>query len=745
MKLIRAQVRMFRNILDSTAVEIDPNVTCLVGKNESGKTAFLQALYRFDPVRQNASFSIPEQYPAWLEKKHRQQGKELEKVHPIEVVFRLEPADRVALANLFGPGVLPADEISLAKDYANKWQYVDGSPFDEAAAVRFVADSIKGKKAIQKTAKSVTTFAELLALAREHKGKGAEYPQEVKAGGELEAAILKALGEKSFGEVAWSTLYKRIPSFLYFAEYAKLPYTAKIKELLQAEEKDLTDEQLTARSLLRLGGADDDYLLNPDYERRKRELENVSNALTADVKQYWSTNQDLRVQPDITQREEQQGNNRHVVIDELKIRVWDDRHGLSLPFDQHSTGFRWFFSFLAAFSEYEEKDPPVIILLDEPGLGLHAKAQGDFLKFIDERLAKRCQVIYSTHSPFMVQPGKLERVRVVEDKGREKGTIVSQDVFTTDPDTLFPLQGALGYDLAQHLFVGPNNLVMEGTSDLTYFIVLSDHLRDLHRTSLDPKWSPVPVAGADMIPTFVALLGHRLDVTVVIDARKEGNQRLAHLVNEGYLSKKPPGPRANGADADCRRGDQHPDRGRAGAGVGHRDTAVLRRVRQPAHPPPHHHRRAPQQEVVRVPPSERIPRRQPEGRTERADRRVGRPGGRRCEDLVQDAGGSRDQEDGVRDPKGDGGDLDSGVGDAGTVRRGRSPQDAGSLRQLRAGAHAAGLSGLRRGLPVPADRGAQGSLRAVPVDHGRHADPQDALEEEPESELRGRYPVLARR
>ena len=68
-----------------------------------------------------------------------------------------------------------------------------------------------------------------------------------------------------------------------------------------------------------------------------------------------------------------------------------------------------------------------------------------------------CSGIYTTHSPFMIQPGKLERARVVEDRGRDGGAVISADVLTTDPDTLFPLQGALGYDLAQHLFIGPDN------------------------------------------------------------------------------------------------------------------------------------------------------------------------------------------------------------------------------------------------------------------------------------------------
>jgi predicted ATP-dependent endonuclease of OLD family len=295
------------------------------------------------------------------------------------------------------------------------------------------------------------------------------------------------------------------------------------------------DDQ-TALSLLHMAGADDDYLLNPDYETRKRELENVANAITQDVLTYWTTNTDLRVLIDITQKTESRPNGQHSVIDELHVRMYDNRHMLSLPFGERSSGFQWFFSFLAAFSRYEYDDAPVIILLDEPGLGLHARAQKDFLRFIDERLSKRRQVIYSTHSPFMIQPGQLERARVVEDKGRETGSVISSDVLTTDPDTLFPLQGALGYDIAQHLLVSPDNIIVEGPSDFAYLTVISEHLKDLGRTALDDHWSIIPVGGADTIPTFVALLGLHLDMTVLVDSRREGHQRLATLAQNGFLS-----------------------------------------------------------------------------------------------------------------------------------------------------------------------------------------------------------------
>jgi predicted ATP-dependent endonuclease of OLD family len=213
------------------------------------------------------------------------------------------------------------------------------------------------------------------------------------------------------------------------------------------------------------------------------------------VLKYWTTNQYLRALFEITQKTVDTNRGQQAVLDELKIRLWDDRHFLSLRFDERSSGFRWFFSFLAGFSKYEYSKQPLIILLDEPGLGLHARAQHDFLTFIEERLAKRCQVIYSTHSPFLVQPGHLERARLVQDEGRDVGARVTSDVLTTDKDTLFPLQSALGYDLAQHMFIAPHNLVVEGTSDYTYLIVVSDHLRSLKRLGLDERWSVVPVGG----------------------------------------------------------------------------------------------------------------------------------------------------------------------------------------------------------------------------------------------------------
>src|SRR5438552_172962 len=113
MRLIEAQVHNFKSILDSTPVHIEPQITCIVGKNESGKTAFLHALYRSNPAHAGAKFSVQQHYPAWLEKQHRREGKVLEQSRPVRVTFELEAKDLSALESRFGQGTLTAKTITL--------------------------------------------------------------------------------------------------------------------------------------------------------------------------------------------------------------------------------------------------------------------------------------------------------------------------------------------------------------------------------------------------------------------------------------------------------------------------------------------------------------------------------------------------------------------------------------------------------------------------------------------------------
>lgn len=535
MELKSVEVQYFRNIINSGKVIINKDITCLVGKNESGKTAFLHSLYRLNPSRTNVSFSVPDQYPAWLKKRDRMQGKILEEISPVKVIFTLSVEDVKKIEETFGYGFIDTTlPITVGKTYSEK--IIFQVKTCESSFVAHIISKIDWPKGTKTEASKCKTILQLEEYAEKIKTDESYTEEQKPVSLKITAEISNFLKGKSIEDQLNNLLLSLLPKFLYMSEYSSLPYSVPIQKLLSTDPSQLNDSELTARSLLKLAAAEDDYLVNPDYERRKRELENVANALTQDVLRYWSQNPELRVLPDITQKTVSDPNGRKSAVDELKIRIWDQRHQLSLPFNEHSTGFQWFFSFLAAFSEYEYKKEKVIILLDEPALGLHAKAQSDFLKFIEERLSIKCQVIYTTHSPFMIQPGKMERIRLVEDKGQELGTVITVDVTTTDPDTLFPLQGALGYDLVQNFFIAPNNLIVEGTSDFTYMQVISDFFKETgKREALNEKWSIIPVGGVDLIPTFVALLGNHLDITVIIDAQKNGNQKLNKMVDHGLL------------------------------------------------------------------------------------------------------------------------------------------------------------------------------------------------------------------
>lgn len=338
MQLTSVQIRMFRNILDTGEVRVDPGVTCLVGKNESGKTAFLEALRRINPAQGKSGFDVLTHYPAWREKIDRRKGL-IDKTKVVTVEFDLDPADEKALARIFGPRSFNSKTFKLERHYDGSSTYY--IPFDEEAAASFLWESL-GLKEISASEASVSS---LLALQAE-----IEAARDIEGASAIATAAAARLTEILKGRetlilAAISTISLRLPKFFYFSSYSTLPGVVKIKELLAADMDELDVNNRTARSLLLQAGAEDEYLLDPDYQKRVRELENVANAITQDILRYWTTNDNLRVKFDITQKTVQRGSGQASVMDELHIRMDDSKHFLSLPFNERSTGFQWFSPF----------------------------------------------------------------------------------------------------------------------------------------------------------------------------------------------------------------------------------------------------------------------------------------------------------------------------------------------------------------------------------------------------------------
>ena len=230
--------------------------------------------------------------------------------------------------------------ITLSRKYSGELIYdIETS---EPDFVSFLIDRITWARGTKTRANSIKSISELRSYAEELKQE--EDEEKTKTGIEIEKILNDLLNESGdLNTSVWKAIEPYIPKFLYFGEYSTLPYSVEIVRILTKNPDQLTEQELTARALLMIAGAEEDYLTNADYERRKRELENVANAITNDVLQYWTQNPELRVMPDITQKTVSDSRGRHSVLDQLKIRIWDSRHQLSLPFDEHSTGFQWFF------------------------------------------------------------------------------------------------------------------------------------------------------------------------------------------------------------------------------------------------------------------------------------------------------------------------------------------------------------------------------------------------------------------
>ncbi|MFD8034667.1 AAA family ATPase, partial [Streptomyces sp. NPDC059717] len=470
MQLTQVRSRLFRNIVDSGDVAIAPDVTALVGKNESGKTALLSAIYRFHPVYSEHSFSLGKDYPRWRKVKDTRSG-EIENAKPITCTFELDDADLKAVADALGRGVITGRSYSRSIPYEGA--HTVTLDVDEGAALT----NLYADKDVPAALSSVLGTRSIAAALEQ--ADALEIVEDSGYTTEDVASFVAAARERLADSAsAWQRaariLRDREPKFFYFSSYQNLPGRIALADLNGQEEEPGASPMQTARALLELASTTPGALSAEDFEERKAELEAVSNDITQQVFEYWKQNQDLSVEIDLDKTTVQHPNGQQAVASHLDIRVKDRRHGFTNNFAARSSGFQWFFSFLAAFSEFETYPHGVVVLLDEPGLSLHGRAQADFLRFINERLAPIAQVIYTTHSPFMVETARLDRVRIVEDRGPDIGAVVTDEVLAVTDDSLFPLQAAIGYDIAQNLFVGADNLLVEGTSDYTYLTLISD-------------------------------------------------------------------------------------------------------------------------------------------------------------------------------------------------------------------------------------------------------------------------------
>src|SRR5579859_3678755 len=225
-----------------------------------------------------------------------------------------------------------------------------------------------------------------------------------------------------------------------------------------------------------------------------------------------------------------------------------DRTNTEYSFAERSSGLKYFLSYYIQYLAHEPSGVDTeILLMDEPDAYLSSQAQQDLLKIFKafaepERGRRPVQVIYVTHSPFLIDKNNSDRIRVLEKGAGDEGTRVVRNAARNHYE---PLRSAFGAFVGETTFIGNCNIMVEGTSDQILIGGASVHLRsrgkrdsetlDLNRVTL------VPAGSASHIPYLVYLARgrdvERPAVIVFLDSDQAGKTACADLLKGGARNK----------------------------------------------------------------------------------------------------------------------------------------------------------------------------------------------------------------
>ena len=546
MELKSFRVRNFRSINDSGEIDVS-RITALLGRNESGKSNVLRALHSLNPADGFKALNPIKDFP-----RHRKLSECNDNTPVVDSIWQLSEYEQRHIAEIW-PAAEGVSEVRIGRYYGDK-RYVDidaqKSAFDLVAIkaeVRKIDAAVKAKAAkltddakgelerasgafvgaistganAAKWAESATSALAALrqALAAADTELTDAQDQKIVALEEMAEAIP---GNEEAHTKARSWIIERLPMFMYLEDYPEIEGHQDIAKFLKRKgEGQQTAADINFEKLCKVAGLSPEklqVLLQSNDQETRGQLANRAGAVvTTAIRKRWKE-RELKVRFNLDAQH----------FDTL-ISDPNSTYDVEVNLDERSRGFQWFFAFyivFAADTEDGEADG-AILLLDEPGLYLHARSQGDLLHHLEDDFSN--QIVYTTHSPFMVPTHQLDWVRTVN-IAEEEGTTVSNDP-NGDARTLFPLQAALGYDLAQSLFIGPNNLVVEGVTDFWILSAVSAYLNDQGKVGLDERLTITPAGGAQKVHYMVALLtSEHLKVLVLFDEEKDAKATRDDLV-----------------------------------------------------------------------------------------------------------------------------------------------------------------------------------------------------------------------
>ncbi len=458
MKLKKFRIKNFKSINDSGDCYLTDTITILAGKNESGKTSILEALEDFDTDEKIRDTAKPIKSP--------------EAIPEISITFIVEKDTvKEVLTEIGSTQKVVADiELEIIKTFPDIYTFGKTTKENELFGTKEVEKIQKSIKDKWSKIKALHTkypqlggissdfeFSDLIsekALLTAFKTATAPNIPQIdekdrenfsKILVEIETEIQNLENFITVEDKFFKALKKWIPNFVFFNSFEdifpnKIPFAElETNEWIQdlAVISDLnvaTIKTSTAR----------------DKQKHKTDI-NIK--LNSDYEKFWS--QDV--------------SSLSVDWDSQDLHFWIQEDGYPYEPSLRSKGRQWHLAFYIKVSARANENVPNIILIDEPGLFLHATAQKDILNKLEDS-AREIQLIFSTHSTYLLEADKLNQIRLIH-RTKKAGTKIENKVHAlADKETLTPILTAIGLELSAGITTldKGNNVVVEGSSDLYY-------------------------------------------------------------------------------------------------------------------------------------------------------------------------------------------------------------------------------------------------------------------------------------
>jgi ABC-type ATPase involved in cell division len=324
--------------------------------------------------------------------------------------------------------------------------------------------------------------------------------------------------------------FEQCPVFELFEDFSSLlPNRIDMEDIISGNNQ--VEGFKAARNFLSIAELDYSFFQQPSTRILKQKIENLNHSLTVNFQDFWQqsigSNNKIHIQFELDHYSASYGNK----AGKPYLEFWIKDEGERLYPKQRSRGVRWFLSFYMELQAAANINKKMVLLVDEPGVSLHARAQEDVLKVFED-IKDKIQVIYTTHSPHLVEINKIHRVLAVQrdDLDSLRSTTKILDplrLSAASPDTLTPLQSILGNPVAGEGFSSKKiNLIVNDTGS---FYILSSII---YLMGFKGRITVVPATNVSSIPLMCnIMMGWGLEFAVLLFENEE-EHRIGALLKE---------------------------------------------------------------------------------------------------------------------------------------------------------------------------------------------------------------------